>query len=65
MLIVDQRKLFVEDQNRSQINQNLRAAIDLVGTDVKQTGERLVGNTQFPVVRVVDGGGIVPDELVL
>lgn len=67
-LIVDQRELFVKDQNRTQINQNLRAAIDLVGTDIKQTGERLVGNTRFPVVRVIDGVGLgtpLSDELVI
>lgn len=68
-LIVDQRKLVVADQARTQINQNLRASIDLVGTDIKQAGERLAGNTQLPVVQVINGGvsgGVyLPDELVL
>ena len=62
-LIVDQRQLFVQDQVRTQINQNLRAAIDLVGTDIKQTGERLVENTLFPVVKIIDNGS--GDKLVL
>ena len=62
-LIVDQRKLFVKDQGRTQANQNLRAAIDLVGTDIKQAGERLIG-TPFAVVQVIDGGAS-SDRLVL
>lgn len=66
-LIVDQRQLYVQDQARTQINQNLRAAIDLVGTDIKQTGERLVGNTQFPVVQIINNGSGVgtADKLVV
>ena len=63
-LIVDQRKLFVEDQARTQVNQNSRAAIDLVGTDIKQTGERLIG-TPLPVVQVINGASSSPDQLVL
>ena len=64
--IVDQRQLFAKDQIRTQVNQNLRSATDLVGNDIKQAGERLVGNTNFPVVQVVDGGSSsTPDELVL
>lgn len=67
-LIVQQRKLFVEDKARTQVNQNLRVVADLVGTDIKQAGERLVGNTQLPVVKVIDGGAGVPkppDQLIL
>lgn len=60
--IVDQRKLFVDDKDRTQINQNLRAAIDLVGTDIKQAGERIFGIAELPVVRVIDG---TSDELFL
>ena len=63
-LIVDQRQFFVQDQTRAQVNQNLRAPMDLVGTDIKQVGERLVGNTQLPVVKIINGG-TGPDELVL
>lgn len=63
-LIVDQRQLFVKDQERTQVNQNLRVAIDLVGTDIKQTGERLVG-TPLAVVQVINGAGASPDRLKL
>lgn len=60
-LIVDQRQLVVQDQARTGINQNLRAAIDLVGTDIKQAGERLTGGTSFPVIQVKNGNGTVGD----
>ncbi|KJH72235.1 hypothetical protein UH38_07270 [Aliterella atlantica CENA595] len=66
-LIVDQRQLFLNDQSRTQVNQNLRASLDLVGADIKQAGERLTTST-LPVVRVINGSATdpnVPDELVL
>jgi len=63
-LIVDQRQLFLNDQSRTQVNQNLRASLDLVGTDIKQAGERLTTST-LPVVRVIDGASGASDELVL
>lgn len=64
-LIVGQRQLFVKAQTRTQVNQNLRAAIDIVSTDIKQAGERLAGNTQLPVVQVFDGGTGAPDRLLM
>jgi type IV pilus assembly protein PilW len=45
------RKLYLEDQARNKVNQNLRAAIDLVGTDIKQAGERLT-DPKIPVIQV-------------
>jgi type IV pilus assembly protein PilW len=66
LFIVDQRKLFVEDQSRTQVNQNLRAALDLIGTDIKQTGELLAKDTRLPVVQVINSGASgTPDQLVL
>lgn len=63
-LIVDQRQLFLNSQVRTQVNQNLRASLDLVGTDIKQAGERLTTST-LPVVKVIDGASGASDELVL
>lgn len=66
-LIVDQRQLFLNDQSRTQVNQNLRASLDLVGADIKQAGERLTTST-LPVVKIINGSATdpkVPDELVL
>lgn len=64
-VIVDQRRIFIKDQARIQVNQNLRAAMDLVGTDIKQTGERLERDTELPGISVINGASGAPDELVL
>jgi len=64
-LIVDQRQLFLNDQIRTQTNQNLRASLDLVGADIKQAGERLTTST-LPVIKIINGATADdPDELVL
>ena len=63
-LIVDQRQLFLNSQSRTQVNQNLRASLDLVGNDIKQAGERLT-TSALPVVRVINGASNASDELVL
>jgi type IV pilus assembly protein PilW len=52
-LIVDQRKQFVLDRARSQASQTLRAAMDLVGNDIRQAGEN-VNDDNLPVVSVAD-----------
>ncbi len=63
-LIVDQRQLFLNDQSRTQVNQNLRASLDLVGTDIKQAGERLT-TSALPVVQVFNGASGASDQLIL
>lgn len=64
-VIVDQRRIFIADQARIQVNQNLRAAMDLVGTDIRQTGERLERDSELPGISVINGASGAPDELVL
>lgn len=65
-LITDARKRFVSDQVRSQSNQTLRVGMDLVGTDIKNTGDFLQSDINLPVVTVVDGGSpSLPDQLIL
>lgn len=54
--LVYNRKLYLEDEARNTVNQNLRIAMDLVGTDIKQAGERLT-DPNFPVVRITNSGG--------
>lgn len=49
------RRLYLEDQTRNSVNQNLRAAIDIVGTDIKQAGE-WIPDRLFPVVTIKSGG---------
>lgn len=62
------RKLYLEDQVRNTVNQNLRAAIDIVGTDVKQAGEQ-IPDTLFPVITIqqdnTDVSGVQASELVI
>lgn len=57
------RRLYVLDQSRTATNQNLRAALDLVVTDVRQAGERLPAD--LPAVEVKQGTGGAPDKLIL
>lgn len=64
-LITDARKQFVSDQVRSQSNQTLRVGMDMVGTDIKNTGDFLQSDINLPVVTVVDGASGAPDQLIL
>ncbi len=42
-LTLSSRKLYETDQRRTDVNQNLRSALDLIGIDLRQAGERLPG----------------------
>ena len=53
-LIVDQRKQFITDQNRTQVSQNLRTGMDLIGADVKRAGEGLEKDSKQPVIVLID-----------
>lgn len=48
------RRLYVLDQNRTAVNQNLRAALDILVADLRQAGERLP--LDFPAVEVRNDG---------
>jgi len=62
-LALASRKLYVTDQGRTDLNQNLRIGLDLLGIDIRQAGERLPADV--PAVEIVDGSSGAPDELVL
>ncbi len=65
-LIVEQRRLFLGDQQRIDYNQNLRIASDFIGTDVKQTGERVESGSPIPIIQLISGSNPdEPDELIL
>src|SRR5210317_2077271 len=51
------------DQNRTEINQNLRSGMDLLGINVRQAGERLPEDV--PAIQVVNGDDGAPDEILL
>lgn len=57
------RRLYSSDQGRTDLNQNLRIGLDLLGVDIRQAGERLPADV--PAVEIVDGTSGAPDELVL
>jgi prepilin-type N-terminal cleavage/methylation domain-containing protein len=64
-LLTEQRRQILGDRTRASINDNLRIATDLIATDIKQAGERLESDTELPGVSIIDGGGTVPDQLIL
>lgn len=64
-LITDQRKQYVTNQVRSEVNQTLRTAIDLIGTDIQLAGSRLKNDSNLPVVSVINGASGAPDQLIL
>lgn len=51
------RRLYLLDQNRTAVNQNLRAALDIIVADVRQAGERLP--LDFPAVEVKNGSELI------
>ncbi len=65
-LVVEQRRLFLGDQNKIDFNQNLRAASEFIGTDIKQAGERVSNNATLPIIRLISGATASdPDALIL
>ena len=56
------RAMYESDERRTELNQHLRAGLDLVGIDVRQAGTRLPSD--FPALMIVDGG-TGPDTLVI
>ncbi len=57
-LTMSNRQLLAVDQERTEVNQNLRSALDIIGADVRVTGERL-GSTGVPAMAVRNGNELV------
>jgi len=57
------QRMFETDMHRTEINQNLRSGMDLLGIDIRQAGERLPHN--MPAIEIVDGIDGAPDQLML
>jgi hypothetical protein len=55
------RRLFSMDQARTSVNQNLRAAIDIIGNDIRTTGERIDRRTLVNIngIEIIDGTEIL------
>ena len=60
-LVMSNRRVYNLDQARTAVNQNLRAALDLIGADIRQAGEHLPQD--FPVIEIKNG--TQTDELIL
>lgn len=60
--ILSNRRLYQHDLVKTRLNQDLRSAMDLLGTNIREAGENLAQT--FPSVEIIDGVGN-PDELVL
>ena len=57
------RNIYQRDIVRTRVNQNVRAALELIGAEVRQAGERLPAS--FPAIQLTDGGTTTPDTLIL
>jgi type IV pilus assembly protein PilW len=56
-------RTFRKDLVRTRIEQNLRGAFEIIGTQIRQAGERLPGS--FPAIELVDNGSSGSDVLTL
>jgi prepilin-type N-terminal cleavage/methylation domain-containing protein len=57
------RDTYFADIKRTQVNGNLRSAMDIISMNIRQTGENLVA--AFPAIELVDGASGASDSLAL
>lgn len=57
------QNIYELDLARTRLNQNLRGAVEMMGVDIRQAGERLPAG--FPAIEIVDGASGAPDELIV
>jgi type II secretory pathway pseudopilin PulG len=62
-LITTQRRQYLKQQANTDTNQTLQSAMDFIGTDIRQAGEKVGTGLGLPIVRLVDGSAGAPDEL--
>jgi type IV pilus assembly protein PilW len=62
-LVLSSRALFAKDRSRIGVQRNLRDALQVLGVDLRQAGERLPGD--FVAIVIEDGTAGAPDTLVL
>lgn len=60
---IENRALVTRDQGRTEVNESLRVALDMMGTDLREAGERLPSD--FPALVVVNGATGAPDTLII
>jgi hypothetical protein len=59
------RTLFLEDQSRNNVNQNLRSGLDILGADVQQIGEGLGTVSNFPAFQITNNGVGTSSEIII
>jgi hypothetical protein len=64
-LIVNQRRQYLDQQANTDTGQTLQAGMEMIGNDIRQTGEQVGSGTGLPVVRLIDGASGAPDQLQL
>lgn len=47
------RQVYLEGQNVNRLNQRLRNAVSVIGTDLQRTGENLVADPHFPAIEII------------
>ena len=57
------RRLYMHDIVRTRLNEDIRGALDIVGVNIRQSGENLARS--FPAIQIVDGSSGAPDQLIL
>ncbi len=62
-LIITQRRQYLNQQGNTDTNQTLQSAMDFMGTDIRQAGEKVGPGLDLPIVRLVEGTAGEPDEL--
>ncbi|MEM9092606.1 MAG: hypothetical protein AAGC93_28225 [Cyanobacteria bacterium P01_F01_bin.53] len=62
--ILTNRGLLLRDTARIEVNQNLRASVDIIGSDIRQAGENLIIR-DFPIIQLNDNSLNSHDELIV
>lgn len=62
-LVVSQRRQYINQQATTDVNQTIQSAMDLIGTDVRQTGSKVGLGLGLPIIRIINASGTKLDEL--
>jgi len=62
-VVLSSRAIFAKDRGRVQVVRNLRDALEVVGVDIRESGERLPND--FYAIQIINGAAGAPDTLVL
>src|SRR6185436_13790805 len=60
-VVLSSRAIFAKDRGRVAVVRNLRDALEVVGVDIRQSGERLPND--FYAIQIINGAAGAPDTL--